>query len=740
MSSSFKFLRRVRIHGGECGAVARALHHEAKGFSPCQADLRKALESTIERKQMSTKTTLKRIALVAVAALGLGVLSVGPSANAAVLGETLTIDAATDTVVQGDTATAVITHQWTSTEVYDSAVIKATCTAPSGGTCPTTGLSFSWTATADSTSATMLTAVQTSAGAAGAYAQNTAATTGYQESSSVTSAAVKGVVTIKFVASTTQKVGDYVISVYSTKYNAGAVQTLDKSVNWTVTVSAGNTDVAGLNTYFSDDITTALNARTAFKSSIDSATVHARGTVGTYTPVTVGYAVALNSASDSKTAALVNICATACSVTVNLSGPGMLKLGGVAKVGGTTGASGDAGFGKSVTLSLGNAHPGLTSETFTVYSDGTAGTGTITMYSGSVLLKTKTVIFAGATAGTINSVGLSDTTTVKGQSSVTLSGTAKDSSGNFLAPGALVYLYSSDTGVAGSFQNSATALNTGCTAITGAAGRFSCAVTVTDTGTAILYVKDSNTVAASTVSSDAITMTVLGAEASSFTVSFDKATYTLGERAVITITGKDVAARALANTTTAISSIAALGGMTASTTNPEIGTVSGAFSTTTFTGYSNLGVESGVETRVVVMPSYASDVSFSLTYTQFQTTTPVKVTATAKVTDPNAALIAAAEAAAKKAGADAVASAEAATDAAAEAIDAANAATDAANLAAEAADAATVAAEEARDAADAATAAVEELATQVATLMAALKAQITTLANTVAKIAKKVKA
>jgi len=85
-------------------------------------------------------------------------------------------------------------------------------------------------------------------------------------------------------------------------------------------------------------------------------------------------------------------------------------------------------------------------------------------------------------------------------------------------------------------------------------------------------------------------------------------------------------------------------------------------------------------------------------------------------------------------------SADAATDAAMEAIDAANAATDAAQLAAEAADAATVAAEEAREAADAATAAVEELATQVATLMAALKAQITTLANTVAKIAKKVKA
>ncbi len=102
--------------------------------------------------------------------------------------------------------------------------------------------------------------------------------------------------------------------------------------------------------------------------------------------------------------------------------------------------------------------------------------------------------------------------------------------------------------------------------------------------------------------------------------------------------------------------------------------------------------------------------------------------ATVKVTGVQAAAQAATDAA------------NAAADAAAEAIDAANAATDAANLAAEAADAATVAAEEARDAADAATAAVEELATQVATLMAALKAQITTLANTVAKIAKKVRA
>jgi hypothetical protein len=99
MNSPLKFPLRVRIHGGECGAVARALHHEAQKVALTQneqmfssdvkglmrqADRKKSLRSTlIERKQMSTKTSIKRIALVAVSALGFGLLSVMP-ANAAV--------------------------------------------------------------------------------------------------------------------------------------------------------------------------------------------------------------------------------------------------------------------------------------------------------------------------------------------------------------------------------------------------------------------------------------------------------------------------------------------------------------------------------------------------------------------------------------------------------------------------------------------------------------------------------
>ena len=72
------FLRRVRIHGGEFDSSARAMNREEQ-VRLLQAEPRIVRGSTIERKQMSTKTTFKRIALVAVAAMGFGMLSVAPS-------------------------------------------------------------------------------------------------------------------------------------------------------------------------------------------------------------------------------------------------------------------------------------------------------------------------------------------------------------------------------------------------------------------------------------------------------------------------------------------------------------------------------------------------------------------------------------------------------------------------------------------------------------------------------------
>jgi len=108
--SHFKFLRRVRIHDGECGAVARALHHEVK-IQSLPAAIEKVSMATKERKVMSSKTFFKRIAISAIAALGFGMLSVAPS-QATVTSHTLTIDNAADSIEVNDTATAVLTHSF----------------------------------------------------------------------------------------------------------------------------------------------------------------------------------------------------------------------------------------------------------------------------------------------------------------------------------------------------------------------------------------------------------------------------------------------------------------------------------------------------------------------------------------------------------------------------------------------------------------------------------------------------
>ena len=99
-----RFLRRVRIHGGEFDTSARAMYREGV-TSSLRADLRIVRRSTIERKQMSTKTTFKRVALVTVAALGFGVLATVPS-QATINADTFALSAATAAQTTAETATA----------------------------------------------------------------------------------------------------------------------------------------------------------------------------------------------------------------------------------------------------------------------------------------------------------------------------------------------------------------------------------------------------------------------------------------------------------------------------------------------------------------------------------------------------------------------------------------------------------------------------------------------------------
>jgi hypothetical protein len=81
---------------------------------------------------MSTKTTFKRIALVAVAALGLGVLSVAPS-SAAVSSYSLTVDA-NDTINVSESATAVLTQSYFASANLDTASVTAIIRSNSSAT------------------------------------------------------------------------------------------------------------------------------------------------------------------------------------------------------------------------------------------------------------------------------------------------------------------------------------------------------------------------------------------------------------------------------------------------------------------------------------------------------------------------------------------------------------------------------------------------------------------------------
>jgi len=636
--------------------------------------------TTTERKRMSTKTTFKRIALVAVAALGLGVLSVAPS-SAAVTDETLTVSASATSINPGDSVTLTVTNVWTSSADSDSRVILVD-TSTSSGAGVISKVYFR--TSSDTVNATVAPRQQ-----GVAYTR----TTGIFSSDTATSAAgaakYNRVVTTVLLQNFT-KAGTYYVSVSSADATGGPGFVAKKTVLTTITV----TDLAptGVNLYTSTDTVTGQSARVAFGAVTDSAVAAPAGTAETPTFVAYIFPVVTtlgSYAGDSQTAGGTNFCtsqaAGACQVQVSVSGPGLVVAGDLST------AATASNRKKSVALNVSNGGASFNSfsDTIIVMSDGTAGTGTITFTMGSTVLGTKSVTFAG-TASTITAYYVDTVISKSASAQTAVKALVKDSAGNKLTTGT-VYAYSSDTAV---ISDSPVA----CTYSTTYA-MHACAITTADTGTASITIRNKATVSTSTIASDALSFTVRGTLVKSFTASFDKASYAPGEKAILTVNAKDV----LGNTID--------GAISSAFTITQDKSFSSGSLNTTFTPY----LATGSETTVVYMPNAGGTVTITIAKGTGAWADMAAVTLTPTIVD-----------ATKDA-------ADAATDAALEATDAAYAAQDAAQLAAEAADAATAAAE-------AATAAVEDLATQVASLFADLQKQITTLANVVAKIAKKVKA
>jgi len=637
--------------------------------------------TTTERKRMSTKTTFKRIALVAVAALGLGVLSVAPS-SAAVTDETLTVSASATSINPGDSVTLTVTNTWTSSAATDSRVILVD-TSTSSGAGVITNVYFR--TSSDTVNATVAPSQQ-----GVAYTR----TTGIFSSDTATSAAgtakYNRVVTTVLLQNFT-KAGTYYVSVSSADATGAPGFVAKKTVLTTITV----TDLAptGVNLYTSTDTVTGQSARVAFGAVTDSAVAAPAGTAETPTFVAYIFPVVTtlgSYAGDSQTAGGTNFCtsqaAGACQVQVSVSGPGLVVAGDLST------AATASNRKKSVALNVSNGGASFDSfsDTIIVMSDGTAGTGTITFTMGSTVLGTKSVTFAG-TAATITAYYVDTVISKSASAQTAVKALVKDSAGNKLTTGT-VYAYSSDTAV---ISDSPVA----CTYSTTYA-MHTCAITAADTGTASITIRNKATVSTSTIASDALSFTVRGTLVKSVTASFDKTSYAPGEKAVLTVNAKDVLGNTIDGAITSAFTITQDKSFSTSATRSA-----------DFTPY----LATGSETTVVYMPNAGGTLTLTIAGGTGAWKDMAAVTVTANVVD-----------ATKDA-------ADAATDAALEATDAAYAAQDAAQLAAEAADAATAAAE-------AATAAVEDLATQVASLFADLQKQITTLANVVAKIAKKVKA
>jgi len=644
----------------------------------------------IERKQMSTKTTIKRIALVAVAALGFGVMSVAPS-SAVVAGDSITLSATTTTITTGSAATVTLTTAGYFGAASDSITVTAALkTYPAAATVTqitsAAGIVFSDIDTA------------------------TAYTGGSAGGSSVTNSTTTSVVGVAGAApklvSTRSKltVSPTLVGTYTYTLTPSGAATNVAAVTWTVVVvakakataatvgnTAGSTLVYGPAWNYGS--TNSMGGTYADPDATSTAALVTAGGVTCYSPLGFGNPclvgrIVLSNGVTTAGAALTD--AETEALTYKVTGPGIVSLN--KNAGDWTGNLPAAGTGETTetTANGGVGTPASLTKTFLLYTTGAPGKITLTISSGTTVIATVSATAFGdvksITPTVVNNPIVVSTTANAG----TITALVKDQEGT-LVRGATVYAVSDTVGV---ISNSYTSCGT-----TTATGLVTCNLVGVAAGTANITLTTNSAATVTTgVSSTPVAVRVSDGVVTKVDYTFDKESYAPGATAVVKATVSNAAGVMPAGTYTVLSSA----GVTANYT------VAGLPAATVLAV-----LNTGAATYTVTIPTGITG-DLQLAGTASATT----ITATfGKATIVNAAQD----------------TAQAAVDAAAEAIDAANAATDAANAAAEAADAATAAAQDASDA-------VAALSAQVSEAIAGLKKQLVSLTNLVIKIQKKVKA
>ncbi len=339
--------------------------------------------------------SFKKIALGLAAAMSFGVMSALPT-SAAVIQPTLTIDSATDSIVAGETATAVVTLSFISETAADTATVLSAIFAQPVGSSKSATLSLLETTTS---------VVTIAAGNLSADINSTVETPGF----------VTAKFTVSLVAPTVA--GTYEARILTNRPATGP------SVAWTVTVKAADVTPSAATT------TSILNAGEVTTATAD-ATVYAPKATSTDAAAVI-VVTPKNAAGGAATE----------SILATVSGTGMIGYG--------TNATTMTALGRSVVIPTGNY--------IGVFADGTAGVGTITLttLTGTVLT-TEQVTFYGDIA-TIVATPVKSVISV-GANTTTVKAVAKDASGVTVGAGTL-NAFSSDVSVVSDSGTAASIVN-----------------------------------------------------------------------------------------------------------------------------------------------------------------------------------------------------------------------------------------------------------------------------------------
>ena len=319
---------------------------------------------------MSTKTNFKRIALIAVASLGLGILSSVPS-QAAVNADTLTIKntngvttsefavANGDTITAQTSARAVLSFLPGTADSDSLTIVAALVTAPTGNT------ALPYMSVAETTSAR----VRTTAGTMVDIGNGVLSADSIAPNAKVTCNGITGAV-----------VSTCTLNVYLGKGSATAGATVagTYTVKLTVTNADGTTPAAAAATltFVVASASVGTTSGTAYISSANPATL---STDDLTTPVVTK---AISSSTPKAWIKVTQSTPTTAneSVTATITGPGTLGSGA---------SNTAAATGRSILVKNG--------DTITVWADGTAGEATITLTGATSGYKwnTKTVTFTG---------------------------------------------------------------------------------------------------------------------------------------------------------------------------------------------------------------------------------------------------------------------------------------------------------------------------------------------------------